>query len=48
LHPVLSDTLGLRHAFDADHVMAIDLVTRKLMSNRRRRVGAMWKVSLWL
>jgi nickel/cobalt transporter (NiCoT) family protein len=29
-------TLGLRHAFDADHISAIDNVTRKLMSDGRR------------
>jgi hypothetical protein len=28
---VLAYTLGLRHAFDADHIAAIDNVTRKLM-----------------
>jgi high-affinity nickel permease len=48
LHRVLAETLGLPHAFDADHVMAIDLVTRKLISNSRRRGRATWKVSLWL
>jgi high-affinity nickel-transport protein len=30
-------TLGLRHAFDADHIAAIDNTTRKLMSDGRRR-----------
>ncbi len=29
-------TLGLRHAFDADHIAAIDNTTRKLMSEGRR------------
>jgi nickel/cobalt transporter (NiCoT) family protein len=29
-------TLGLRHAFDADHIAAIDNVTRKLMGRDRR------------
>ena len=29
-------TLGLRHAFDADHISAIDNVTRKLMADGRR------------
>ncbi len=29
-------TLGMRHAFDADHVSAIDNVTRKLMTGPRR------------
>jgi nickel/cobalt transporter (NiCoT) family protein len=30
---------GLRHAFDADHIAAIDNVTRKLMQEGRRPVG---------
>jgi high-affinity nickel-transport protein len=29
-------TLGLRHAFDADHIAAIDNTTRKLMAERKR------------
>src|SRR2546421_4620697 len=29
-------TLGARHAFDADHIPAIDNTTRKLMSEGRR------------
>lgn len=33
-------TLGLRHAFDADHIAAIDNTTRKLMSERRHVPGA--------
>ena len=28
-------TLGLRHAFDADHISAIDNTTRKVMSERQ-------------
>ncbi len=32
-------TLGLRHAFDADHIAAIDNVTRKLMSEGQRPLG---------
>ena len=32
-------TLGLRHAFDADHISAIDNVTRKLMAEHRRPLG---------
>ncbi len=32
---VLAYTLGLRHAFDADHISAIDNTTRKLMDERR-------------
>jgi nickel/cobalt transporter (NiCoT) family protein len=31
---VLAYTLGLRHAFDADHIACIDNVTRKLMNER--------------
>jgi len=43
-HPVLLGTallawsLGLRHAVDADHIAAIDNVTRKLMQEGRRSV----------
>jgi nickel/cobalt transporter (NiCoT) family protein len=33
---VTAYTLGLRHAFDADHISAIDNATRKLMSEGRR------------
>src|SRR6187431_2050127 len=29
-------TLGLRHAFDADHIAAIDNATRRLMAEGRR------------
>ncbi len=32
-------TLGLRHAFDADHIAAIDNVTRKLMQERKKPVA---------
>jgi nickel/cobalt transporter (NiCoT) family protein len=32
-------TLGLRHAFDADHIAAIDNTTRKLMSDGQRPLG---------
>src|SRR6204780_1526686 len=35
----LAYTFGLRHAFDADHIAAIDNVTRKLMQEGRRPVG---------
>jgi high-affinity nickel-transport protein len=31
--------LGVRHAFDADHIAAIDNTTRKLMQERRRPVS---------
>jgi len=36
----LAYTLGLRHAFDADHIAAIDNVTRKLMQAGQRPVAA--------
>ncbi len=32
-------TFGMRHAFDADHISAIDNVTRKLMQEGKRPVG---------
>jgi len=32
-------TLGMRHAFDADHIGAIDATTRKLMSDGQRPLG---------
>jgi nickel/cobalt transporter (NiCoT) family protein len=44
-HPVLLGTavltygLGLRHGFDADHIAAIDNVTRKLMQDGKRPLG---------
>ncbi len=33
--PILAYTLGLRHAFDADHIAAIDNTTRKVMGERQ-------------
>src|SRR5262245_32633833 len=39
-------TLGLRHAFDADHVMAIDNATRKLMSEGKRPISVGFFFSL--
>ncbi len=36
-------TLGLRHAFDADHIAAIDNTTRKLMAEGKRPLS----VGLW-
>jgi nickel/cobalt transporter (NiCoT) family protein len=36
---MLAYTFGLRHAFDADHIAAIDNVTRKLMQEGQRPVG---------
>jgi len=35
---VLSWTLGLRHALDADHISAIDLMTRRLVASGQRPV----------
>jgi nickel/cobalt transporter (NiCoT) family protein len=35
----LAYSFGLRHAFDADHIAAIDNVTRKLMQEGRHPVG---------
>jgi nickel/cobalt transporter (NiCoT) family protein len=35
----LAYSLGLRHAFDADHIAAIDNVTRKLMQEGERPIG---------
>ncbi|KAK4561701.1 hypothetical protein LTR86_004380 [Recurvomyces mirabilis] len=35
---VLAWTLGLRHALDADHISAIDLMTRRLMASGQRPV----------
>ena len=35
----LAYTFGLRHAFDADHIAAIDTTTRKLMEPGRRPFG---------
>jgi nickel/cobalt transporter (NiCoT) family protein len=39
-------TLGLRHAFDADHITAIDNTTRKLMSDGRRPLSVGFWFSL--
>jgi high-affinity nickel-transport protein len=36
---VLAYTFGLRHAFDADHLAAIDNTTRKLLQERQRPLG---------
>src|SRR6266436_6317129 len=35
----LAYSLGLRHAVDADHIAAIDNVTRKLMQEGKRPIG---------
>jgi high-affinity nickel-transport protein len=37
---ILAYTLGSRHAFDADHIAAIDNTTRKLMNDRQGVEGA--------
>jgi high-affinity nickel-transport protein len=37
---VLAYSFGLRHALDADHIAAIDNVTRKLMQEGQRPIGA--------
>jgi high-affinity nickel-transport protein len=39
-------TLGLRHAFDADHISAIDNTTRKLMAERQRPLSTGFWFSL--
>jgi high-affinity nickel-transport protein len=39
-------TLGLRHAFDADHISAIDNTTRKLMSEGKRPLSVGFFFSL--
>jgi nickel/cobalt transporter (NiCoT) family protein len=39
-------TLGMRHAFDADHIAAIDNTTRKLMSDGQRPVSVGFWFSL--
>ena len=39
-------TLGMRHAFDADHIAAIDNTTRKLMADGRRPLGVGFFFSL--
>ena len=39
-------TLGLRHAFDADHISAIDNTTRKLMAERKRPLSTGFFFSL--
>ena len=39
-------TLGLRHAFDADHIAAIDNTTRKLMAEGKRPLGVGFFFSL--
>ena len=43
---LLAYTFGLRHAVDADHIAAIDNVTRKLLQERRNSLGAGFFFSL--
>ncbi len=43
---LLAYTFGLRHAFDADHIAAIDNVTRKLMQEGKRPVAVGFFFSL--
>jgi high-affinity nickel-transport protein len=51
-HPVLAGlgvlayTFGLRHAFDADHISAIDNTTRKLIAQGKRPLGVGFFFSL--
>jgi high-affinity nickel-transport protein len=42
----LAYSLGLRHAFDADHISAIDNTTRKLMNEGKRPISIGFWVSL--
>src|SRR6266851_1463570 len=42
----LAYTFGLRHAFDADHISAIDNTTRKLLQDGHRPVGVGFFFSL--
>src|SRR5215813_7085005 len=43
--------LGVRHAFDADHIAVIDNTTRKLVGRRRGRFrrasGSRWAIPAW-
>src|SRR6185437_5418748 len=42
----LAYTFGLRHAFDADHIAAIDNTTRKLLQDGQKPVGVGFFFSL--
>src|ERR1700691_4895189 len=42
----LAYSFGLRHAFDADHIAAIDNITRKLMQDGRRPIAVGFFFSL--
>src|SRR4030088_2251184 len=43
---ILAYTLGIRHAFDADHIAAIDNTTRKLVSEGKRPLSVGFFFSL--
>ncbi len=43
---VLAYTLGMRHAFDADHIAAIDNTTRKLIQDGKRPLSVGFFFSL--
>ena len=43
---ILAYTLGMRHAFDADHIAAIDNTTRKLMADGQRPLSVGFWFSL--
>ena len=43
---VLAYTLGMRHAFDADHIAAIDNTTRKLVGDGKRPLSVGYYFSL--
>src|SRR5437870_12584790 len=43
---VLAYTFGLRHAFDADHIAAIDNTTRKLLQQGQKPMGVGFFFSL--
>jgi len=43
---ILAYTLGMRHAFDADHISAIDNTTRKLISDGKRPLSVGFFFSL--
>src|ERR1700704_1471750 len=43
---ILAYTLGMRHAFDADHIAAIDNTTRKLIGEGKRPLSVGFFFSL--
>jgi high-affinity nickel-transport protein len=45
-HRILAYSFGLRHAFDADHIAAIDNITRKVMQEGRRPIAVGFFFSL--